>query len=347
MKRPLYIVGGGGVTPAGLDRRQTLAAIRASLSAFEEIALSDPFGTTQVVARIPSHWRLHPSEGGWFVNMAVRAIDEAMRDSSVPAEATALLITTAEQFRTHLAFDDIPLADFLGAVLKRSGRSFHPSSRLFHGGAAASVGMIERALALFEQAGVAEVLLGGVDGFVNERDLARIGAAGRLRGPGNAQGLVPGEGAAFVRLSRTPPQGARTAAAIHGVGMAEEADTVLGERHSQGRAMLAALRGAVGGDGPREPDIAFVVSNGNGERYAGLETMIARARFYQTHREMLPTAYPAMTVGETGAASGALALMLAADSLVGGYAPGPAAMCEVASEGGLRAAAVVSRASLR
>ena len=70
--------------------------------------------------------------------------------------------------------------------------------------------------------------------------------------------------------------------------------------------------------------------------------MIARPRFYRTRREMLPTAYPAMTFGEVGTAGAALALMVAADSLAEGYAPGPVAMCEIASEGGLRAAAVVA-----
>jgi len=71
--------------------------------------------------------------------------------------------------------------------------------------------------------------------------------------------------------------------------------------------------------------------------------LIARPRFYRTRRERLATAYPAMTVGDVGAASGALALMLAADSFTNDYAPGPVAMCEVASEGGLRAAAVMAR----
>jgi 3-oxoacyl-[acyl-carrier-protein] synthase-1 len=59
----------------------------------------------------------------------------------------------------------------------------------------------------------------------------------------------------------------------------------------------------------------------------------------------MATAYPAMTVGDIGAASGALALMLAADSFRDDYAPGAVAMCEVASESGLRAAAVVVRTS--
>ena len=75
--------------------------------------------------------------------------------------------------------------------------------------------------------------------------------------------------------------------------------------------------------------------------------MIARPRFYRTRREKLPTAYPAMTIGDIGAAGGGLALMLTADSLLRGYAPGPTAVCELASENGLRAAAVMARMTRR
>ncbi len=342
MKRLLYVVGAGAVTPAGLNARQTIAAIRASLSAFEEIILPAPFGASQVVARIPSHWRLRRTQGEWLVNMAARAIKEALGTSDPGvAAATALLITAPESFRNHPAFADIPARDFLAAVIGATGLKFHPASRAVDGGAAASVGLIERASALMEEEGAAQILLGGADSLVNDVDLARLGQAGRLKGDKNAQGLVPGEAAAFVRLAREPgPELAATA--IHGIGTARETDSVLSDRYSQGRAMLAALRDAVTGSGPSEPDIDFVVSNGNGERYHGWEMLIARPRFYRTQRDLMATAYPAMTVGDIGAAGGALALMLAADSFVHDYAPGPIAMCEVASEGGLRAAAVMA-----
>src|SRR2546423_2056417 len=72
-----------------------------------------------------------------------------------------------------------------------------------------------------------------------------------------------------------------------------------------------------------------------------------RPGFYPPRREILPTAYPAMTIGDIGAAGGALALMLAADSFLKGYAPGPTAVCELASENGLRAAAVMARMTRR
>ena len=346
MKRPLYVKGAGAVTSAGLNARQTLAAIRASLSAFEEAAVIEPL-VPQVVARVPTHWRLRRTQGEWLVNLATRAIKEALgQDDPAAATATVLLLTPPESFRDHPAFEDIPARDFLSAIIDATGLKFHPASRAIDGGAAATVGLVEQALTLIEEEGVAQVLLGGVDSLVNDVDLARLGKAGRLRGDENAQGLVPGEAAVFVRLMREPGRDA-IAAAIHGIGTAQETDSVLSERYSQGRAMLGALRAATTGVGPSEPNIDFVISNGNGERYDGWEMLIARPRFYRTRREMMATAYPAMTVGDIGAAGGALALMLAADSFVHDYAPGPIAMCEVASEGGLRAAAVMARTTRR
>ncbi|TRC93297.1 hypothetical protein FJV76_11850 [Mesorhizobium sp. WSM4303] len=343
MKRPLYIAGAGAVTAAGLNAPQTIAAIRAGLSAFEEKILAEPFGAVQIVARIPTHYQLRHSDGEWLINMAARAIGEALRTGTVAAEATAILLSPPESFRNHPAYRDIAPPDFLTAVIKAVGQSFHSTSRLIDGGAAASISMLDSAVDVIEKHGVQQVLLGGVDSLVNDTDFGRLGQARRLKSQDNAQGLVPGEAAAFVRLTYEPEGKASVHAAIQGIGIAQEKDSVLSDRYSQGRALLGALRDAVAGSGPSEPDIDFVVSNSNGERYSGWEHLIARPRFYRTRREVLPIAYPAMTIGDVGAASGALALMLAADSFLKDYAPGPTAMCELASENGLRAAAVVAR----
>ena len=85
LRRPLYIAGAGAVTPAGLTAPQTCAAIRAGLSAFEEYVRPEPFRRVQIVARIPAHWRLRRTEGEWLVNMAARAIAEALGSGGDPA----------------------------------------------------------------------------------------------------------------------------------------------------------------------------------------------------------------------------------------------------------------------
>lgn len=349
MKRPLYIVGGGAVTPAGLNRRQTLAAIRAGLSAYEEYLLAEPMGASQIVSRIPTHWSLRSTEWEWLVNMAARAITDALGSTAANSRATVLVLVLPERFRDHAAFEEIDPSGFLNAVIRACGSPFHEASRAIDGGAAASIGVLDQLSETLARPDVERILLGGVDSLVNDKDIARLGAAGRLKGSDNAQGLVPGEAAAFVCLQSRPDRQRPSVTAINGAGFAQEADGVLTERYSQGKALLDALRGALNGpdNGPREPDIVFVVSNGNGERYSGWEANIARSRFYRTRREILPIAYPAMTVGDVGAAGGALALLVAADSFAVGYAPGPVAMCEIASEAGLRAAALVSRVKVR
>ncbi|MER8894800.1 hypothetical protein [Mesorhizobium sp. M0676] len=336
VKRPLYISVGGAVTPAGLNARQTISAIRANLSAFQEVPLSEPFPTTQIVARIPAKAGLRRNDGVWLASMGARALKEAMLDNKATPDHTAVLLALPESFRDHPAYEEVERGRLLNAILERCGLRFNAGSRVFDGGAAASAGLLDYAGDMLESGTVAQVLLGGVDSLVNGTDIARLMRANRLKSENNAQGAVPGEGAVFVRLTRAPGSG--PAAMICGAGLAQEIDSVLSERQSQGRAMVASLLAAFSGSGPKEPDIEFVVSNGNGERYSGLEQLVGRSRFYRTHREIFPTAYPAMTVGDIGAASAALVLMLAADSFISGYAPGRVAACELASEGGNRSA---------
>ncbi|MBP7241253.1 hypothetical protein, partial [Amaricoccus sp.] len=286
---PLWICGAGAVTPAGLDAAQTCAAIRAALSAFEEYIRSDPFGAVQIVARIPAHWQLRRTEGEWLVNIAARALGEALASGDVAAEETVVLLAPPESFRGHPGYENVPPERFLAAVLEAAGVRVHPASRAVDGGPAATVGLLAHAQVVLAREGAAQVVLGGVDSLVNAADLARLDKAGRLKGDDNAQGLVPGEGAVFVRLRAVREPGA--AAATLGVGSAAEAETVIGsERYSQGVALRAALVEAVAAPAPPEPAIDFVVSNGNGERYSAWEAMIARPRFYRTRREMLPTA---------------------------------------------------------
>jgi 3-oxoacyl-[acyl-carrier-protein] synthase-1 len=134
-------------------------------------------------------------------------------------------------------------------------------------------------------------------------------------------------------------------AAILGWGAGIELQSALSPYYSQGRGRLAALQTATTMAAVTERAVDWVVSNDNGERYAAWESMLARGRFYRSQRDRLPTTYPAMSVGETGAAGGTLALIAAAHGFVRGYAPGTTAMIELASEDGARTACVVRATS--
>jgi 3-oxoacyl-[acyl-carrier-protein] synthase I len=343
----LYIVGSGAVTAAGLTVAQTCAAFRAGLTGFAMELLDEPFGAEQTVARIPTSWRLRRDPGQWILNLATRAVREAFLDAEATdmatPERTALFLTPPEGRRNHPCYDHLPPREVMARVLSQLQLPFHAASRAFDGGAAAGLGTLTQACELITKGIVDHVILAGADSLVNTVDLRHLAAANRLAGDTNAQGLVPGEGAAAVCLSgHAPRNGKGPTCVVLSVGSAQERDSVLTENFSQGRAMLAALREASRkGEADAEPLIDFVLSNANGERYAAWEWTITRSRFYRTRRDRTPVAYPAMSVGETGAASAALALVIARDAFARGYAPGRMAMAEVASDEGMRSAAIL------
>ncbi len=339
MRIALDILGAGAVTPAGLTAAQTCAAVRAAVAGLSLDLMSEPFGAEQLVARIPAHWSLRRSEADWLANMALRAVREALRDA--PQARRALFLVPPEAFRAHPGLVEADAARLLARVMAEAGVAFGPESRVLDGGAGAALGALVFAEEVLAQGRADEVVLVGVDSYLNPEDLRRLQSANRLLGPDNAQGLVPGEGAVAVRLGRRGSGGGGGAVTLHGVATTREPDRVDGERWSQGRALLAAFAGAAGEDGSAEPHVDFVISTTNGERYVQWEAVLARTRFFRTRRPHLPVVCPAMSVGDIGAAAAPLMLMLAWDAFVRRHAPGEVAMLEATSEGGLRSAAIL------
>jgi len=345
MNAQLYVTGAGAVTPVGLNAPQTCAGIRARLSRFEEVLRSKPFGEPQVVARIPVHWSLRSSPTKWLVNLGARALKEVVERHRVSPAGTALIVIPPERFRFSAFADPEAIGQLADSISSKANLRFSSVWQV-EGGAASIAAALAVALRCLNERNVSQVIVGGVDTYVLEDEYTRLDAAGRLRREGTAQGLTPGEGATFLLLSRERPVDGATSAAILGWGNATEQFFAGSESYSQGRGMVSALQGAVAGSGTKESVVDWAISNANGERYASWESILARARFYRTHRERLPTVYPAMSVGETGSASGALALLVAAHGFSRGYAPGRAAMIELSSEGHGRAACLMTAASV-
>jgi 3-oxoacyl-[acyl-carrier-protein] synthase-1 len=335
----MYLVGGGAVTPVGLDVLQTCAGIRARVSRFEEVLRTAPFGKPQIVARIPAHWSLRQTSSGWLISLATRAVKEVIARHRLDPRATALIVMPPEVFRQPAFDDPESLGTLAESIAAKLGVRFESLWQVPEGGAASLAAALRRAVLCFETGTAKHVILGGVDSYVLDAEYTRLDTAGRLRTEGTAQGLTPGEAAAFLLLSRDAQTEARLA--ILGWGDAEEPVTALSDRYSQGRGLLDALRATAAQSGVEEAAIDWVISNGNGERYASWESLLARTRFYRTRREVLPTTYPAMFIGETGSASAALALLVARHAFERGYSPGHIAMIQISSEGDRRAACLV------
>jgi 3-oxoacyl-[acyl-carrier-protein] synthase-1 len=341
MNGTLEIVSCGAVTPVGLNSLQTAAAIRARIAGFQETIPLTPPQEPLLGARVPAHAALRQTPATWLGNMATRAIREAMQHPAA-AGRIALILTPPETVRSHPAFKDGRSDDLLKHIESAAGRRFDERYITAEGGAGIVSGLAT-ARSLLNRSDFDACLVGGVDSLLNPGDIQRLRTAGRIVEPDLPQGLIPGEGAAFL-LVTSAGRWPGAFASVCGASFAQENDDVLSPRFSQGRGFAAALRSTLNDGGIPESSVSFRVSTVNGERYAVWESIFSSARFYRTRRERLVTWYTASSVGEMGAASGAIGILVAAMAICGGYAPGPYAMCESASETGLRGACLVGPA---
>jgi 3-oxoacyl-[acyl-carrier-protein] synthase-1 len=336
----LDILSLGAVTSVGLTAFQTAASCRARIAGFEDAIPLPPPHDPLRAARVPARAVLRPTPTDWLVNLAARGIRESLGYRPMEGRV-GLVLALPESARKHAAVTPGGEAEFLARVSRAAGRRFDRTMVAGEGGAAIATGLLA-ASDLLCNGHLDVCVVGGVDSLVNASDVARLRQAGRMVEPDNPQGVIPGEGAGFLVLARH----GRFAGAIARViktGVAGERDHVLGPRFSQGRGFAEALQQATGDEVP-ESRVSFRVSTSNGERYAAWESMFFSSRFYRTRREHLPVWYPASSVGDIGAASGALAIVIAAIGIAGGYAPGPYGMCEAASETGLRGACLIGPA---
>lgn len=335
----LDIAAVGAVTPVGMDAAQTCAAIRAGISGIRQGMFRPPPNESMFIARVPARDHLRRTDRQWLCNLASRAIEEVLEQTDVPPDQLPLLLAIPEPFRRHPALTSDEARSLLVDVQLALNVVFHPASRILVEGHAAVLFALPLACELLatQRPGC---LVCGVDSLLNASDIEGFASLGRLHGNGQPQGLIPGEGAACVLL--TPPGRGPALAGILGHGSAHEAQTILGDDYSTGAALATAIGNAARQSSIQEPQIDYRISDMNGERYRGWESMLAATRFYRTHRERLPLQLPAASTGDIGAAAGALGLVVAAVAMSKSYAFGPIVCCEGSSSEGVRAAAIVA-----
>jgi 3-oxoacyl-[acyl-carrier-protein] synthase-1 len=341
----LDILSVGAVTSVGLDARQTAAAFRARIAGFETAIPLPPPEEPLRAATIPAHSSLRLSARDWLVNLAVRAIRESLRYRRFPGRI-GLILTVPEHERNHPGTVDSDAAELVATIAASvDEQTFDLSVAAGEGGAGIVTGL-RMARDLLHRGDLGACVVGGVDSLVNRVDTDRFRETGRILEPGNPKGLIPGEGAGMLVVA---PVGkfSGAIAQLCGMGVAGENDPVVAPRLSQGRGFEKALQGANEDAGVPESRVSFRISTVNGEHYAVWESMFYTTRYYRTRRESFPVWYTASSVGELGAAGGAVSVILAALGIAGGYAPGPYAMCESASETGLRGACLVGPAGDR
>lgn len=343
MNLSMLVAGCGAVTSVGLSATQTCAALRAGVAGFESVMVLPPPALPVTVARVPAAQRLKRTPAQWLCNLAELALRDCLSGFSIHGRSVAVVLCVPDQHRRHPAFAGATGEQLLGALERRLQIRRHPLSRVLDDGHASALKGIALARQVLSSGEVDLCIVGGVDSQLNPDDVERLLAADRLHEARNPQGVIPGEGAVFLALCREgSAHGTLPLAEIRGIGFAMERATILGERFSTGVALREALEAAANDAHCNESTIAFRSSDANGERYRAWESMLCGTRFYRTPRQSLPNWIAATSVGDLGAAAGAMSIVAASIGISRGYAPGPYAMCEASSDNGLRAACVLA-----
>ncbi|MCA9699861.1 MAG: hypothetical protein KC431_20215, partial [Myxococcales bacterium] len=201
----LDVLGVGAVTPVGLDATQSCAAIRAGLKRFTAIETPMlPGQDPRVGARISAAPGLRRGEDEWLLNLGARALRECCDRPKFEAESTELFLLIPEAHRGHLltAYEDAAILD---ALSRRLELRFAEESRVVRDGAGALFLAIAEAHALIASRRIKRCIVGGADSLLRLFDLERLARSGRLIGPLQSQGVMPGEGAAWVRVRLGEP----------------------------------------------------------------------------------------------------------------------------------------------
>ncbi|HJZ84560.1 MAG TPA: hypothetical protein VKN99_05280 [Polyangia bacterium] len=302
--RQLAIQSVGAFTPVGLNVGQTMGSLRTRLARFQEVQVYPPQeGEPLVCAPTPI---LNDVAVGAdrLVVMASHALAECAR--GFEAEPAPLLLCAPEPDEMTLNAEAL-----LGRIAEHASvRIELEQSRLFAGGHAAVVPALAAADALLASGRVPACYVAGVDSLLDLARLRRLMGEQRIATEDVWDGVIPGEAAACLRISRR--RDARALAWVRGFGMAEEPATRASRKPNSAQGMTRAVRAALADAEVTMQQIALHAYDLSGERYRFYEAAIAHTRLRPRRKDRLAALTVAVSVGEVGAALGPLTLAYAA-----------------------------------
>ncbi|UVL81396.1 hypothetical protein LOY35_14220 [Pseudomonas sp. B21-028] len=337
MMQPVYLSCLGLVCAVGLSPAAAAAAMRAGISGFNEMPWVEDGLEPIIGARVPTvaedlHGRAR------LVEMLVQVLGQSRATLAGRADLgeLPLLLCTSEPQRPGSRIDGIvtEVEARSGWALQRKGAA-HVA--LGHVASIEALCLAERAM---DQADRDACLIVAVDSLADPRCLLWLEQSGRLKTTLRSDGVIPGEGAAVLLVSRKPMNAAPLV--VRGVGTGNDAATVLNDEPQLGLGMTTAVATAIAQAGVAMHDIAWRLSDVSGEAYGFEDLALVQSRLMQQTRPTQDLWHPASYVGDCGAALGAIQIAWLEQAFARGYAPGPIALVHSSSANGARAAAVIS-----
>ena len=337
---PLRVANRGMCCAVGHDARSASAAIAARLNHFCETQFVSDGGLPIMGAPLYDV----PVWGIARRRLMLRAVvAEAMRDHLTDMSRTAVVLLTPPGGSAGAPGSDLSwlLASSDDGDVKSS---WHPASRVCPYGKGGIAEALQACAALL-QAGhpqVQWVVLAASDSLLDAAMIEALLARTRVATKTNADGLIPGEGAAALLLSAQPASTSGESLWIESAAGTEDVWRIDGDEPMRAVALTQAMRQAAERVDLTVADLDFHASGMTGESWYAKETSMALSRALDRRKPEFPHEMIARAAGETGAASPVLTLAWLAECMadpMGGL--GRAGLAHFAASEGRRSAMVV------
>ncbi|RKG85799.1 beta-ketoacyl synthase N-terminal-like domain-containing protein [Corallococcus terminator] len=350
----LAITGLGMLSTLGEDVISACAALRCGMARpaplrFEVYSEDDEEGVERVVGH-PLQGITNGFEGlGLYTLMAAHALNDLVcyagldrRDKGFWA-STALFSCLSRPRMEDLGatFEELLEERLVASVLAETQLpAVAGRGRRFMSGHASVLEAIHEARQELQSGRVRRVIVLAVDSLVGDDDVMWLAQRGMLKTTQRPVGMMPGQAAVALLLegeSEARRRGARVEAFIEAVHVGREPDSRERQQPGTGQALAGVLARSLEG----RPGIADAYGDLNGQETRAREWGNALVRLSGTHDLPVAPRCPATSLGDTGSASGAIAIAAATRSLLRGYARGTEVLVWSSSDSGEVASALV------
>lgn len=336
----MFIESTGMVCSVGLTAKSACAAMRAGIANFQELPYLDNDGEPIIGAMVPG---LPPDmkRGERLGELLAMAVADCLKDSAIQSlENIPILVGLAEPDRPG---GGAGLVDKIFARMnEKLGLRFHPQlSRTITAGHTSGFEGLRIARELFKNSEVSACLVCGVDSYINASSLLWLDQHQRLKTEENSDGVIPGEGAAAVLVTKQlNPRGGEHIE-VTGLGFAVEKATPLNEEPMLGLGLAQAARSAMDETGLQYHQIDLRISDVTGESYGFREQALVEGRLLRVRKEEMPIWHCTDSCGDIGAAVGLSELVIAFHAIKKNYVPGVPVICFTSAVFGNRAVAII------
>ncbi len=345
----MYIAGVGMITPLGANVEMTTAAVRAGISAYQEIDYFDKNYNKIKMAMVPEA----ALENG--LNEVLLKGDLSAKQARMLQLATCALY---ELIPTLSNISKVPLflagpekmgvndhninKQLIENIAYQSGVNIDlDNSRIISTGRAGGLSAIQLAFRYFESIDQDYVLVGGIDTYYDKFVLDSLDKTDRLLCGTAMDGFVPGEAAGFLLLTRHPERASRYGdhtAFLYEPGNGIETGHLMSEQPYRGEGLDQAFKQTL--QHYTGPEIATIYASMNGENHWAKECGVALLRNKAYFQDFITVEHYADCYGDLGAVTGIILAGIITEKIKKGQSSAPS-LIYCSSDRAQRAAVVM------